>query len=860
MNVLQRTLSLGLALAAALSVSPLAASLSSEIDSHRPQVIDLAGQWRLSFDSLQYAHQVTLPGTTDTNLLGAPCTDRTETTRLSRRYSYKGQAWYSTTFQVPADSAQWTLLLERTKLTRVYLDGRYVGTSNNISTPQRFALGDLTPGEHTLVVMVDNAHGVPEQIYGNSHAYTEDTQTNWNGIIGRICLFAGPEPARVRPAHVNPAFVNFRIEGRHFYANGHRIYLRGKHDACVWPLTGHVAMTEAEWLWYLGICRDYGINHIRFHSWCPPEAAFTAADSLGIYMQPELPFWGDFNAKDTLLMSFLHKEGVNILREYGHHPSFVFMALGNELRGSISAMKSFVDDFRAICPDKYYTFGSNYYLGYQGVKDGMDYFTTCRVGGEGWGNYHTHTRGSFSFADVADGGVLNHFRPSTTRTLEEGCQLCDVPVISHETGQFQIYPDYAEIAKYRGVLYPYNLETFRQRLVDAGLGQMDSAYHYASGRWSAQLYKADIELDLRTPSMAGYQLLDLQDYPGQGSAYVGILDAFMDNKGICSREEWRQWCSPVVPLFVTDTYCYTSGAGLYGQVQIANYGDTSLRGKELAWKLTNAEGKTLGEGRLPIADDLIGLFTAGTLHVNLSHIKKATRMNLTLDIPGTEAHNTYPLWVYPSCHNDRWLEKQTREVIRCDSLTSEVLAQLQLGARVLLTPRPSQTTVGPLFMTDYWNYRMFKTICQANNREPSPGTLGILTDPSLPLFAGFPTDAFTSWQWFPVLHNSHPLILDAWPKEFMPQVQVIDNFERNHKLGLVLECRVGEGRLLIVMSDLREASKYPEGRAFTGSILNYMHSDAFQPQFSLTPQQLLTLLRTPAEEVKMKNLYNISQY
>ena len=855
----RRIVCIGLSIAALTCCTTLMASPQSSDNSHCAEVIDLSGRWRFAFDSAQYTHAVTLPGTTDTNGLGEPCADRTETTRLSRRFSYKGQAWYNTSFEVWNDTAKWTLLLERTKLTRVYVDGKYVGTSNNISTPQRFILGRLSSGRHDLSIMVDNSRGVPEQIYGNSHAYTEDTQTNWNGIIGKICLIGGEEPAKVRPATVNPAFKDFHIEGRHFYANGHRIFLRGKHDACVWPLHAHVAMTVDEWLWYLGICKDYGINHIRFHSWCPPEAAFTAADSLGIYMQPELPFWGDFNEKDSELMKFLLKEGTNILQEYGHHPSFVFMALGNELWGSIDQMKRFVDIFRSKYPDKLYTFGSNYYLGYQGVKPGMDYFTTCRVSGEGWGNYNTHTRGSFSFADVEDGGVLNHFRPNSTRTLEEGCQFCDVPVISHETGQFQIYPDYAEIEKYTGVLYPYNLEVFRQRLQDAGLGDLAKAYHEATGRWSAQLYKADIELDLRTPDMAGYQLLDLQDYPGQGSAYVGILDAFMDNKGVCSREEWRQWCSPVVPLFITDSYCYTSGAGLYGQIEVANYGETSLKGKSLRWSL-EAEGKTLGSGSIKIDSDIIGLFTAGTLQVNLSQIKKATRMNLRLAIDGTEASNSYPLWVYPSCHNDKWIGKLSKDIIRCDSLTSEVLAQLQLGAKVLLTPAQSQCTVGPLFMTDYWNYRMFKTICANNNRMPSPGTMGILTDPSQPLFTGFPTDGYTSWQWFPVLHHSNPLILDAWPKDFLPMVQVVDNFERNHKLGLVLECKVGEGSLLIVMSNLDEAARYPEGRAFLGSVLEYMHSEAFQPKLSLSSQQLITLLSTPAEEVKMKNLYNISQY
>ena len=835
-------------------------------NSHRPEVIDLAGQWHFALDSLSLATSsqlVTLPGTTDTNCLGTAAQDTTETTRLTRRYSYLGEAWYQTKFDLPAEGGPWCLLLERTKLTRVYVDGLMVGTSNDISTPQLFRLPvELSAGTHTLTIMVDNGHGIPEQIYVNSHACCEDTQTNWNGIIGRIEVLpvTVAEADHKRPEHVHPAFRNFHIEGRHFYANGHRTFLRGKHDASVWPRHGHVAMTVDEWMWYLGICQDYGINHLRFHSWCPPEAAFVAADSLGIYLQPELPFWGDFNEKDTVLMTFLHKEGVNILRQYGHHPSFVFMALGNELWGSIDAMARFVEDFEDICPDKYYTFGSNYYLGYQGVKPGMDYFTTCRVGGEAWGGYDTHTRGSFSFADVADGGVLNHFRPSTTRTLEEGCQLCDVPVISHETGQFQIYPDYGEIEKYAQTPFaPYNLQTFRRRLEEAGLADLADAYHQASGRWSAQLYKADIELDLRTPDMAGFQLLDLQDYPGQGSAYVGILDAFMDNKGVCSRDEWRQWCSPIVPMFITDTYCYTSGAGLRGDVQIANYGDRSLQGKSLHWSLT-ASGNVMAEGDINLTSDIVGLFTAGTIQVNLSKVRQATRLDLTLTIPGTEACNTYPLWVYPSSHNASWLARLSEDVVRCDSLTAEVFAQLQTGAKVLLTPRASQCTVDGLFMTDYWNYRMFRTICINNGKSISPGTMGILTDPSQPLFAGFPTDSHTSWQWFPVLHNSHPLILDAWPQEYRPQVQVIDNFERNHRLGLVMECRVGQGRLLIVMSDLDEAVKYPEGAAFVGSVLQYMHSEQFQPQLTLTPEQLITLLSTPAEEVRMKDLFNISQY
>jgi len=827
---------------------------------HCPEVFDLSGQWHFASDSVHFDQIVTLPGTTDTNGLGTLTTDTTETTRLTRIRTYKGQAWYQKDFELTEGRTDYRLLLERTKLTRVYLDGEFIGTSNDISTPQIFTLPELKVGNHRLLVMVDNSAGVPEQIYASSHAYTEDTQTNWNGIIGRICLISGTEQTPVRPSEVHPSFRDFHIEGHHFYANGHRIFLRGKHDACVWPRHGHVAMTNDEWLWYLGVCRDYGINHIRFHSWCPPEAAFVAADSLGIYLQPELPFWGDFNENDSVLMSFLHKEGLNILRWYGHHPSFVFMALGNELWGSIPAMARFVEDFRAVAPDKLFTFGSNYYLGYQGVKEGMDYFTTCRVGGEAWGAYDTHTRGSFSFADAADGGVINHFRPSTSITLQEGCSRSSVPVISHETGQFQIYPDYNEINKYEGtVFHPYNLETFRDRLDKAGLGALADAYHQASGRWSAQLYKADIELDLRTPDMAGYQLLDLQDYPGQGSAYVGILDAFMDNKGVCSRDEWRQWVSPVVPMFIVDSLCFTSAQGVHGQIQIANYGETSLKGKSLEWTLAK-NGEVVTKGVLLIESDEIGLFATDSIHIDLSAQKNPVRYDLTLQIPEVSASNSYPLWVYPSTQNEGWIKKLSQGIVMADTLSTEVLTQLQLGASVLLTPRASVCSTGSLFMTDYWNYRMFKTICENNKRSTSPGTMGILTNPEHPIFANFPTDFHTNWQWYPVLHNSHPLIMDAWPKDYLPEVQVIDNFERNHKLGLVAECCVGKGKLLIVMSDLESASRYPEGRAFVGSLLQYMKSSHFDPKLELTSQQLVTLLSTPAEEVSMKALYNISEY
>ena len=843
------------------------------------QSISLAGEWNVELGksgsafakskrALQgEAKRAILPGTIDTNRLGFAPKDTMETTRLTRLYAYKGAARYSRTINIPKDwkKKPVELFLERTRPTWVYVDGELVDSCNFISTPQRYLLPKkVKPGKHLLEIVVDNGRGVPDQVYGSSHAYTEDTQTNWNGIIGRIELqlassvesksaetLTGAIPSRsvASPSALQmPDFAkDFHIEGAHFYANGHRIFLRGKHDAAVWPLTGHVEMSVEGWMKYLGTCKEYGINHVRFHSWCPPEAAFVAADSLGIYLQPELPFWGSFDKKDEKLMTFLHQEGVNILREYGHHPSFRMMALGNELWGDIDKMKEFVDDFRKIAPDKYYTFGSNYYLGYQGIKEGMDYFTTCRIGGEGWGKYNTHTRGSFSFADAYDGGMINHFHPNSTMNFDEACDKAGIPIISHETGQFQTYPDYREIKKYTGVLHPYNFEVFRRRLAAAGMLSQADDFHKASGLWSVKLYKADIEMDLRTRNMAGFQLLDIQDYPGQGSAFVGILDAFMESKGITTPEEWRQWCSPVVPLLEMKKFCFEDGEKIQAKVKVANYGGSSLYGKKLMWKIGDAEGVM----NIFTYDE--GLIDVGILDEEISADKPA-KLNVSLNIEGTEARNSYELWVYPK----KALEK--KGIIIARDLNQEVVKVLEKGGKVLWMPDSLPYTVGGLFQTDYWNYRMFKTICENNKKKVSPGTLGILTNPEHPIFKGFPTEMHTNWQWFPIIKESYPLVLDNFAKDYRPIVQVIDNIERNHKLGLVMEWKVGAGKLLVCMSDLEKAAKYPEGKAFYQSVIDYMRSADFNPSAEITVDELKKKLAEKPRQVSLKELNNISQY
>lgn len=927
--------------------------------------ISLEGMWDFRLDSLgngidegwqtiSFSDSVALPGTTDTNQKGIFNTKMDETTHLSRIYTYTGKAWYKKQVNIPQswEGKNITMLLERTKPTTVWVDGKKVASSDKISTSQVYDLtAFLSPGNHEITVLVDNGESVPPQIISSSHAYTESTQTNWNGIIGEMYLEA-VNPYHIQDVQVYPnvgdrsvlvkvklshadaniqqakltlsawawnsdkqhkaeilnldidrsqseleihyelgddallwsefdpalyklsvtlegedvydsQFINFGLrrfetKGTQFVINGNITFLRGKHDACVFPLTAHVAMDVDAWRNYFRIVKEYGINHCRFHSWCPPKACFEAADIEGIYLQAELPFWGTLKKEDERLISFLSREGTDIQKEYSNHASFIMFALGNELFGDQEVMDTLLACFRKVDSRHLYAFGANNFLGYSGQVQGEDFLVTCRIGGEWGGNpFNTHVRGSFSFADALDGGYINHTYPNSEMDFSDAIKFTTVPVISHETAQFQVYPNYKEIAKYTGVLQPRNLEVFKKRLADAGMLDQAEDFFKASGRWSSLLYRADIEMYLRTAGFGGFQLLDLQDYPGQGSAYIGMLDAFMDSKGLISPEEWREFCSAVVPLFVTEKFCWTNSETLSGRVKIANYSLDVLTGKKLFWNLTDEEDNSMDKGVINIVDGKAGLIDLGKITPKISSLTKAQKVNLALKIEGTDYKNNYPLWIYP--------EKISTEipvgVTVATKLDSNVISKLRRGEKILFFPEKKQyekSTVGGLFQTDYWNFRMFKTISENAKKPVSPGTLGILTNPEHPLFNDFPTDFHTNWQWFPIIKNSYPLIMDKMPSDYRPIVQVIDNVERNHKLGLIFEFQVENGKLLVCMSDLSVSMDKSETRQLYHSIVTYMNSAAFNPKSKLSIRSLNDLFNSVAGANKIELLENIS--
>ena len=928
--------------------------------------IPLEGNWGLQLDTAgagiapdwltkSCTDSLFLPGTTDMGKKGTYNTDMTLTTSLSREYVFEGKALYTKQVDIPEewDGTSVRLVMERTKPTTIWIDGKEVGANNDISTAQQYDLSSyLFPGTHTVAILVDNGkQAVPEKVYGSSHAYSASTQTNWNGIIGDFYLESVPlcgiddiqlypdvakkvVTARVtlrnpdkgvgkgilsfyaeawntdkqhktpvqtievdwtKPeqefelalgdkallwSEFTPALYrlsvslktdqsvdteqatfglrDFKAKGRQFTMNGKVTFLRGKHDACVFPLIAHTAMDVETWRHYFQVAKQYGINHYRFHSWCPPEACFEAADIEGIYLQPELPVWGNIDIDDTELCDYLLKEGRNLHRAYSNHASFVMFGLGNEMSGE-EGLAMLIQTFKKEDNRHIYASGSNNYLGFKGKQADEDYFTTCRVGREDDKQFNTHARASFSFADAYDGGYLNHTYPNSEMDFSSANALCDVPIISHETGQFQVYPNYEEIKKYTGVLKPRNFEIFKKRLEEAGMIDQAHDFMMASGKWSALLYRADIEMNLRTPEWGGFQLLDLQDYPGQGSAYVGILDAFMESKGLIAPEEWRHFCSEVVPLFCTEKFCWTNDEALTGEVEIANYSESDLNSKQLSWTLTDSKQQVLDKGVLPLQVKQGELAKVGTLKPAIASVRKAEKVTLALSIDGTPYRNDYSLWIYPAADKE---VAPSEDICVTDDLDAH-LKYLTEGGKVLWFPskdKHKDQTVGGLFQTDYWNYRMFRTICENLDRPVSPGTLGILTDPGHPALADFPTEFHTNWQWFPIIKQSYPMILDRLSDDYRPIVQIIDNVERNHKLGLLFEFKVGNGKLLVCMSDLKAVQDKPEARQFYRSILEYMESSAFAPSYSLSAKDLQDLFTAKVKTGEMKKLFNISSY
>ena len=642
----------------------------------------------------------------------------------------------------------------------------------------------------------------------------------------------------------------FQTIGTSFAINGKKIFLRGNTDSAVFPHAGYPPMNVEEWIRIFKIFKSYGINHIRCHSWTPPAAAFDACDRLGIYLLPELPHWGalggkpkvmngDVEQKTDLLdntVEYLTGEGLQMLDEFGNYPSFVMLEVGNELGGSRQTINDMVTAFRHHDPHRLYSCGANIFLDEPRQSPVDDFWVTTMTGGAyGAGKYYD-TKGLEVRASYPQHkeGHINNMLVGTDYDFSSGIKHVSVPVIGHETGQFQVYPDYREIERFTGVTRAYNFEVFRERLRKAGMLDLADDFFRASGALAVICYREEIESAIRTPNFGGFQLLGIQDFPGQGTALVGILDSHLESKGLIEPEKWREFCNDVVPLLRHKSFTWTNDQVFITRAQIANYSQADIN-RAVQWTMKDVKGNEIANGELPQRNITQGEITElGEIAVDLKSVKVPQKLNITLSVVGTEYRNSYEIWVYP--------EKVKTEVPASvkvfTSLNDDAKRALANGEKVLISPEKDvlPTSIDGAFQTDFWCYAMFK-------KYNPPGTMGILCNPQHPALKAFPTEFHSNWQWWRLLKYGRPIDLATLPDDYRPIVQVIDNVTTNRKLGVLFEAKVGKGRILVCSMDLQNLQEYPEARQMYYSLLSYMDSEQFNPKKELTISAIETIIK-----------------
>ncbi len=831
---------------------------------------------------------------------------------------YLGPAWYQKRLDIPED---WTgrriiLFLERCHWeTKVWVDDVAVGARDSLCTPHVYDLSDvMTPGGHLLTIRVDNS--IKYNVGINAHSVSDHTQTNWNGIIGRIELQAtdkiwlsdvqvypdvrnksaklnitignstgreaagtlilgaesynterkhkvavravdftcsGPQTILEVDYHLgenmllwdefSPAMYKmavsltatagkavfsdqqtvtfgmrkFSTKGTQFSINDRLTFLRGTLECCIFPLTGYPDMSVDGWLRIFRTAKAHGLNHMRFHSWCPPEAAFVAADRMGFTFHVECPAWttiGDGKAIDK----FIYDEGDRILKAYGNHPSFCMLAYGNEPGGK--NRNRFLRDL----------------LNYWKAKDPRRLYTSAA----GWpiipeNQYHSdfNPRGHLWGAGLKS--RFNAEQPETLTDYREFVEKYDVPVVGHEIGQWCVFPNLKEIKKYTGVLRALNFEIVRDSLAEHHMLDQAEDFLMASGKLQAMLYKQEIESALRTPGFGGFQLLDIHDFPGQGTALVGILDAFWDSKGYIEPQEHHRYCSETVPLLRMKKRTWTTAETFSADIEIAHFGPAPLRGAVAAWSVKYTDGRKIASGQLPALTVPVGNgIQLGNIEVPLANVAPPAKLIVTVSIKDTPFTNHWDIWVYPA---DLYAEVPENLLI-AECLDEQVSAALESGKKVLLMPPLDSidSDIPAGFTSIFWN--------TAWTRRQPPHTLGILCNPKHPALAQFPTEFHSNWQWWDLVTKSRFMVLDKFTPSLRPIVQVIDDWNTNRRLGLLFEARIGNGKLLICSIDLKSnLDTRPVARQMLYSLLRYMDSDSFNPEESSDIKLIRNLLK-----------------
>lgn len=852
-------------------------------------------------------------------------------------YLYEGTAAFSKDIELDDDFLDgdiFTLKLERTRMTKIYINGEFAGECNSLCAPHYYDITEFIGKKINLKIEVSNVN-YPTR---GGHMTSPDTQTNWLGILGEmsitsekcgvirdimvktegdyllVCFESDTDICgeivsdgafdkenlsvnkgknviklkikedAVRWSEFTPKVYSLKItlangneyeksfgirklitferdnKSYGFKINGTEIIMRGKHDGMIFPKTGYAPTDKGSWLHVMEISKSYGINHYRFHTCTPPEAAFEAADELGIYLEPELPFWGTISGKDEKdcnlpEQEYLINEGIRIIKEFSHHPSFAMMSMGNELWGSADRISEIIGILKNVNDDILYTGGSNNFQFFPTEVPNEDFFAGVRF------NKDFLIRGSYAMCDAPLGFVQTE-KPNTThdydiffeahnsfsshevdengeieiqygtgvkkvKVTEGAGYIPNKPVVSHEVGQYVTYPDYDDIPKYTGVLKPHNFEIFKSRLEESGMGKYAHDNFVKSGKLAAMCYKLEIEAARRSRCLSGYQLLDIQDFTGQGTATVGILNSFMENKGIISREEWMYFNAPTVIMAAFDSFVIHDGEDFEADIIVSHFGGNDI-------SKDTAKVSFMGNTYKFSLENVIshGVYNIGKIKIKVN-TDKCKEEKLYIDMG--EIKNEYTLFLVSKCNVDVYSYNSDKLLV-----TSDKKEAFDSDKDTLLIT-DDFNGIDSVYCTDFWCFGMFSQISRSVGKPEPTGTLGISADISHEALSGFENESYTTPKWYDIITNSKCMIMDN--TDIDPIVRTIDNVTRNHKLSLLFEAKEGNRKIIVLSMNKDKVNLSYETAEYVSSICKYAASDKFNPKKAVTKSELEEILK-----------------
>ncbi len=904
-------------------------------------VYNLGGLWTAEIGDGK-TYRIMLPGTLDKNKIGS--LQEPAASRLTRKHAFEGEAKFTKKlpFQQPKGKRVF-LEAERARCLKLLIDGTEIEPfyPQTLATPHCFEVTELLSKESEVTILSDNSYpGLPKKSIEYSSTATDETQTNWNGILGyfrfrveepvfvskvyvypvrkedknkaescktseqKQCKKEGPDAVDVRvelsahkewsgkiyitsdalkaaavqevsvpagqtavvfqelalaedvrlwdeykgdlyelsvqPEGLETKTVMFGVrefsynEKGRITLNGRTIFLRSEANCAVFPEEGHPPMSVEEWFKVLRTYQSYGVNCVRFHSHCPPEAAFEAADQLGILLQPELSCW---NPNDAFLSEeeflYYQTELKELLQHYANHPSFVMLTFGNELQTTKeghSRMREMLETAHKIDRTRLIADGSNNHYGAEGYEEESDFYTAQ--------NYlDKPLRGIFAGMQ----GYINKQYPNAKTNYNDA--LCEIrksyqkPVFNFEVGQFEMLPDFAQLGSFQGVTLPKNFEMIKERAEQNGLLEEWRQYVEATGELSKLCYREEVEAVFRTEGMSGISLLGLQDFPGQGTALVGMLDSHLAPKPypFAEPEQFRAFFAEALPLVLLDKYTYQNNETLKADVLVANYGKNEIRGI-LKCTLCGG-GLTLFAEEKEVCCPIGELTKVGNISFSLSEFTRSTRLDLTVEVG--KIKNKYPIWVYPEISL-----KCPRNVYETTCFDEKAKEVLRRGGTVYLSPESTKEalpkSVQAQFSTDFWSVGTF---------SGQEGAMGQLIDCDHPVFADFPTEFYTNWQWWPMAVQRAVIL----PKKYKAIVTEMDSYATLRPMAQLFECRCMGGKLFFSSLGLQNLLQYPECKALLYSIYKYLSSEKIHPAQEIDSEEIAGLVNSTAE-TKTKSL------